>query len=187
MNKKHLVITLTLFMGLQNSFALELHQAQLISYHEWTTGNGIGSFKSNPTKINIPTLKIPADITESYHYTKVQNFVSSGVVGLPINVNGDIYIFIQNFTNTTQLYRYDFKVCAKPPAPLWPICTSSSSTYQLEPNGWIDDDILPILQVTFNYPGTYESTIEADFYEANQGAYYSVSSDITSGIIQVSH
>src|SRR4029078_9068343 len=89
-----------------NCFAYEIHKGKLLEHKEWTTGAAKGTFISTPSNKMKPASSATGNF-EIYSSASPAKSLS----GSSAKILGDTSIYISNYTDHTQEYRYTISVC----------------------------------------------------------------------------
>ena len=148
-------LTIATFIS-ANSFALEIYKGKLIKHKEWATGGAIGSFKSvalNPSnfkKHTMSTTKNSEPFLQTYSFSQH----ADAATGENRYIVGNHGVYISNFTDTEQTYKYLLSLCAET-SPKDMKCLYWSDELILEPGGYASSGADIYIQNTYTTPGSY--------------------------------
>ena len=154
--KKILISAVFLSVMSSSSFALEIYKGQITKHKEWNTGNAKVFFKQGSVKNTLATEALKMD--QSYAYVASNAEPGEGKVGEPVTVKGNHNLYVMNNTKSTQTYFYTLSLCAETTSHTSQ-CGYYQDEIQLEPNGYFNASEEPVLQIKFDKPGSYKTSV----------------------------
>lgn len=142
-----------------NTFAVEIYKGQIISHKEWSTGNNQYSF--DDAKNHFPLTSLPTHTNNNsytYYDSQAIGLSFTGLVNMPIKINGYNYTAIENYTTATQTYLYHVEDCAVIDSHT-SNCAYYDDQIQLDPEGYIIYQQSPSLITTFSTKGIYQNVV----------------------------
>lgn len=160
-----------------NTYAMPVEGGKLLSHIESVAPNVKLSFKQSKINLqkNLKFIDLKASSTRREYIQIMNNFgdinVGGGYHGATI-INGNDYndVLIFNYSSEQKTYKITHEICTGPSDFPATICSSSINTVSVEPNSFIHDLTIPVLEITFPQSGQYDASILVKIETANNAS-----------------
>jgi hypothetical protein len=177
MRKKSLIGLALISLVSFNTYALTITKGHLISHKEWSTGDIALNFKNlKPSslshKLALPKTGPNTSVTVVTWLPPI-----SGAIGATIPISGLNELYVYNSSTSSQTYGYQFGICVNTTTHDSQ-CTYTDDQFSLDAGGYAKADDSPTISLSFDTPGTYQTSAVASVLANDNSEYTSNSSNI---------
>lgn len=141
-----------------HAFAMEIYKGKVISEKVWS---------NDGSKAALGKSKKPRFKHESGNlHEQIMSSISSdaSAVNEPITLNNMHAVYVYNGTDETKQYLVMESICSQT-SDNFNRCIFYHKQIELQPQGYIEETKVPVLEMTYTKPGKYRVTVTTDVYD----------------------